>query len=826
MNIGIWKEISWKLDKKMAVLVLLFFILFSSNFSVAQTALGKSQNLSTLKVDELSDEKLLNFNKQFLESGYTKSQMEEELIKRNLPSSEIEKLQLRLKELEKSGKIKSESESQNTGKRQVDRSFDKTEGETPYNNLMPKVFGSELFNNPRLSFEPNLKMATPLNYQIGPDDELLIDIFGFSEQSYQLKVSPEGHVRIPNLGPVQVLGLTVDQAQQKIRNQLVKLYPRIASGETSVSVNLGSIRNIKVIILGEVNLPGTYSLPSLATVFNALYSSGGPNLNGSFRNIKVYRGNKLLVKIDMYDFLINGNSKGNISLKDQDVIKVEPYDARVELKGFVKREGFYEMLPKESLNNLLAFAGGFTPNAYTNRIKVIRNTGTQRSVADIDKLAFATFKPQNGDVFTIDSTLSRFENRISIEGAVFRPGYFSLEGNSTLMKLIQNAEGLKEDAFLSRATILRKKEDNTLEILSVDLQSMMSEKGDIALKREDKITIASKIDMKEATSITINGPVMKPGKYDFAENMHIEDLIILAGGLKESASLINIQVAQRSFEIDRLNANSEISKVLNFSINKELKNDSKSNYILNPNDVVTIYVQPGYQVQKQVLISGEVLYPGVYVLAKGNERISDVVKRSGGITANGFVEGAVLIRPKGNSFIDKIVKENKWDALKKLSKDTSKVAEEIESEIEKKVDIVGIDLVKILKKPGSKGDLFLMENDILEIPSVQQTVLVSGQVLYPVRLQYEGGRGFKKYVSMAGGFSSQAMKKRAYIVYANGTAKDTKNYLFFKKYPKVKPGSEIVIPVKETRKGVSVLEVVTIATSLTSMLLIISTLTK
>jgi protein involved in polysaccharide export with SLBB domain len=826
MNIGIWKEINRKLDKKIAVLVLLFFILFSSNFSVAQTILGKSQNLSTLKVDELSDEKLLIFNKQFLESGYTKSQMEEELIKRNLPTSEIEKLQLRLKELEKSGKIKSESESKNTGKRQVERSFEKTEDETLYNNLMPKVFGSELFNNPRLSFEPNLKMATPLNYQIGPDDELLIDIFGFSEQSYQLKVSPEGHVRIPNLGPLQVLGLTVDQAQQKIRNQLVKLYPRIASGETSVSVNLGSIRNIKVIILGEVNLPGTYSLPSLATVFNALYSSGGPNLNGSFRNIKVYRGNKLLVKIDMYDFLINGNSKGNISLKDQDVIKVEPYDARVELKGFVKREGFYEMLPKENLNNLLAFAGGFTPNAYTNRIKVIRNTGTQKSVADIDKVAFGTFKPQNGDVFTIDSTLSRFENRISIEGAVFRPGYFSLEGNSTLMKLIQNAEGLKEDAFLSRATILRKKEDNTLEILSVDLQSMMSEKGDIALKREDKVTIASKIEMKEAMSITINGPVMKPGKYDFAENMHIEDLIILAGGLKESASLINIQVAQRSFDIDRLNSNGEISKVFNFSINKELKNDSKSNYILNPNDVVTIYTQPGYQVQKQVLISGEVLYPGVYVLAKGNERISDIVKRSGGITANGFVEGAVLIRPKANTLVDKIVKENKWDALKKLSKDTSKVAEEIESEIEKKIDIVGIDLVKILKKPGSKGDLFLIENDILEIPSVQQTVLVSGQVLYPVRLQYEGRRGFKKYVSMAGGFSSQAMKRRAYIVYANGTAQDTKNFLFFKKYPKVKPGSEIVIPVKETRKGVSVLEVVTIATSLTSMLLIISTLTR
>jgi protein involved in polysaccharide export with SLBB domain len=667
-------------------------------------------------------------------------------------------------------------------------------------------------------------MATPLNYQIGPDDELIIDIFGFSEQSYAIKVSPEGHVRIPNLGPVQVAGLTVEQAQIKIARSLVKLYPRISSGETSVSVNLGSIRNIKVIILGEVNLPGTYSLPSLATVFNALYSSGGPNLNGSFRNIKLYRGNKLLAKVDMYDFLMNGNSKGNIPLKDQDVIKVEPYESRVELKGFVKREGFFEVLPKENLNNVLAFAGGFTPQAYTNRIKVIRNTGTQKSVADIDKQAFGTFIPRNGDVFTVDSILSRFENRISIKGAVFRPGFYSLEGNGTLMKLLASSEGLKEDAFLSRVTILRKKEDNTSEVISVDLQAMMNEKGDLQLQREDRVTIASKIEMQESAFITIFGPVMKPGKYQYAANMRIEDLIILAGGLKESASLVNIQVAQRGFTIDKANPSGEISKVTSFSINKELKSDPNNSYVLQPNDVVTVFKQPGYQVQKQVLINGEIMFPGTYVLTKGNERISDVIKRSGGLTAKGFPEGAVLIRPKGNSYLDLIVKENKLEALKKLSKDTSKLSDQIESELEKQIDIVGIDLVKILRKPGCKEDLFLLENDILEIPATQQTVLVSGQVLYPVRLQYEKGRGYRKYVSKAGGFSSQALKRSSYIVYANGTAKDTKSFLFIKKYPKVKPGSEIVVPLKEEKKSLSTLEVVTILTSLTSMVVILSTI--
>ena len=810
------------------LMVLILFVGFIEANVQAQSTKLAQENLSNLKVDELNEQQIINFKEKFLAQGFAMDDLEFELQKRGMSSAEIQKLKLRI---EKHGKSTTDNlnaiPNANPGRREKPKesteNFDK---ESPFSLLLPKIFGSDLFNNPRLSFEPNLKMATPLNYQIGPEDELLIDIFGFSEQSFKLIVSPEGHVRIPNFGPVQVAGLTIEQAQQKIRGQLVKIYPRINTGETSVSVNLGNIRNIQVTILGEVVLPGTYSLPSLASVFNALYVSGGPNMNGSFRNIKVLRGNKVIVKVDMYDFLINGNSKGNIALKDQDVIKIEPYDIRVELNGFVKRDGFFELLPKENLSHLLKYAGGFSTQAYSKRIKVIRNTGSMKSVSDVPQEKFAQFLPQNGDIFMVDSILTRFENRVQIEGAVFRPGYFSINENATLKTLISNAEGLKEDAFLTRATILRTTEDNSLQMISVNLQTLLAGSEDIKLKREDKITIASKMEMRERFYLTINGNVLKPGEYPFASKMKIEDLIIMAGGLKESASLSNIQVAQRSFEVDKSVPNGEIAKVQTISINKELKSDPNYDYELKPFDIVTIFSIPGYQEQIQVEVNGEVMFPGKYVLSRGNERISDIIKRSGGLTSNGFPGGAILIRKKGNTYQDIIVKQNKLDALKKLSKDTVKVSEEIEKEMSRESDIVGINLEKILKKPGNKEDLFMRAGDVLEIPFLKQTVLVSGQVLYPVRLRYEDGSSFRSYVSMAGGFSSKALKKRSYIVYANGTAKDTKSFLFFKVYPKVKPGAEIVIPLKEDKKGVSAIEMVTIATSLTSMIFILSTLIK
>jgi protein involved in polysaccharide export with SLBB domain len=521
---------------------------------LAQNAKIAQENLANIRIDELSDQQIVNFKDKFLAQGFELVNLEQELQKRGLPSSEIKKLELRLEKIQKSsgGSELVQTENKNTKRTSPKKEESLFENSNPFAALLPKIFGSDLFNNPRLSFEPNLKMATPLNYQLGPEDEVLVDIFGFSEQSFKLLVSPEGHIRIPNFGPIQVAGLTIEQAQQKIKSQLIKIYPRMQTGETSVSVNLGNIRNIQVTILGEVVLPGTYSLPSLASAFNALYVSGGPNMNGSFRNIKVIRGNRVIAKVDMYDFLVNGNSKGNIALKDQDVIKIEPYDIRVELTGFVKRDGFFELLPKENLGHLLKYAGGFTAQAYAKRIKVTRNTGSMKSVSDVMQDKFATFLPQNGDVYAVDSILTRYQNRVQISGAVFRPGYFSIDENKTLKTLLANAEGVKEDAFLTRATILRTKDDNSLEMISINLKELIEKGSDIDLKREDKITIASKMEMREEFNLTINGNVLKPGVYPYASKMKIEDLIILAGGLKEAASLSNIQIAHRSYEVDKL----------------------------------------------------------------------------------------------------------------------------------------------------------------------------------------------------------------------------------------------------------------------------------
>lgn len=828
MNLSLLKIRNIKIVSYVKYIVLVLFLTAGQTELYAQSAKNPKENLVNVKVDELSDQQIITFKDKFLAQGASMADLDASLRERGLPESEIEKLALRLEKLGVSKASESTIEPSNNN---VKRSVQKTNellfaSENPFAALLPKIFGSELFNNPRLSFEPNLKMATPLNYQIGPEDELLIDVFGFSEQSFKLVVSPEGHIRVPNFGPIQVAGLNIEQAQQKIRNQLVKIYPRINTGETSVSVNLGNIRNIQVTILGEAVLPGTYSLPSLASVFNALYVSGGPNMNGSFRNIKVIRGNRVIAKVDVYDFLINGNSKGNIALKDQDVIKIEPYDVRVELSGFVKRDGFFELLPKEHLGHLLKYAGGFKPQAYTKRIKVIRNTGSMKSVSEVTQEKFSLFFPANGDVYLVDTILNRYENRVQIEGAVFRPGYFSITDNPSLKTLISNAEGLKADAFLTRVTVLRTKEDNSLEMIAINLKDLMAGSNDFELKREDKITISSTLEMRENLNLTINGNVLNPGVYPYASKMKIEDLIIMAGGLKEAASLTNIQVAQRSFDVDKSKANSDIAMVKIISINKELMSDPNYDYELKPFDIVTIFSVPGYKPQVQVELNGEIIFPGKYVIEKGNERISDVIKRAGGLTATGFAGGAILIRKKGNTLQDMIIKQNKLDALKKLSKDTVKIWEEIEKEMSREADIVGIDLEKILKKPGSKEDLYVRDGDVLEIPFLKQTVLVSGQVLYPVRLRYEGGSNFKKYVSMAGGFSSKALKKRSYIVYANGTAKDTKNFLFFKIYPKVKPGAEIVIPLKDEKKNISAMEMVTIATSLTSMIFILSTVIK
>jgi len=781
------------------------------------------QNLSTVKVDQLSDDQILNFWSQAKANKIGLDQLEVEAMRKNMPKAEFQKLKSRISLLDPVSESTSFEKSDARKVVGTEATEKESEEDIQKKTKTSKIFGSELFSNKKLTFEPNLKMATPQNYELGPDDELLVDIYGYSEETFNLKVSPEGTIRIPMAGIINVGGLTIEQASKRIRQMLSKIYDRINTGETQVNINLGNIRSIKVILVGEVQMPGTYTLPSLATAFNALYASGGPSENGSMRNIKIIRNNRVVTTIDVYDFIMNGISKGNIRLQDQDIIKVSPYETRVELKGQVKREGFYEVKKNENLKSVFEYSGGFSDYAYKARVKVIRNDSKQKSVADIPEELYSMFEPKSGDLYLIDSILDRFENRVRISGAVFRPGIYAREEGLTVSSLIKKADGVKEDAFMTRGLIYRLKEDNSQEVISFNISEILSSPSkDIVLKREDHIQIGSIKDLQERYNLVINGDVLYPGVYDYADNMKIEDLILAAGGFKESASIKRIEVSRRKDDANRLDPSAEMAIIGNYIIEKDLKSSpSTASFDLKPFDIITVFSSPGYVAQKSINLEGEVMFPGVYVISKNNERISDLIKRSGGLTSNSFAEGAMLIRTKRSSIAQEIISKNKVRALRKQSKDTSSSVDNLADEVSQTNEIVGIDLNKILKNPGSKYDLFLMENDVIRIPEKRQTVSVSGEVLYPVRIRYEKSRGFKSYVSGAGGFSSKSLKRASYIVYPNGTAKSTKHFLVFNFYPMVKPGSELVVPTREDKKPVSTLEITTIATSLATMVFLI-----
>jgi protein involved in polysaccharide export with SLBB domain len=803
--------------KNLLILIILIFSCCINNI-YAQSQSLNIQNIANIKVDDLTDEQISEFWNTLQSKGLNISNLESEAKKNNMPGVELAKLKDRISKLSISNKVKTDLKSvkRNEPEPIIIEKVDEEKS---------KTFGAELFNNKNLTFEPNIKIATPQNYQLGPDDELLVDIYGYSEESFNLKVSPDGNIRIPLAGIVQVSGLTIEQAKIRIIKALSEIYDRINTGETKVSITLSNIRSIKIIIVGEASMPGTYTLSSLSTVFNALYASGGPNKNGSMRNIKVIRNNRTVATLDIYDFLLKGEAKGNIRLQDQDIIKVNPFENKVELTGEIKRTGYFEVLKTDNLKDLIYYAGGYTNNAYKEKIKVIRNTSKQKSIADIQQELFNMFTPQSGDVYLVDKLLERFENRVQIKGAVFRPGIYALDNKLTIQKLIQKAEGLKEDAFVTRAIIYRLKEDNSLSVLSVNLQDIKNGKAtDIELQREDVVQIASKLELKQNYNLSINGEVLNPGEYPYAQNMKIEDLIIAAGGFKETAALTRVEVSRRKFDIDKMSLSSDIAIVKKFEVNKELSDDKNLKFELEPFDIVNIYTIAGYEIQKNVSIDGEVMYPGSYTIERNNEKVSDLIKRAGGLNATAFKDGIILLRKKNKDIINQIIAENKLYALKKQSKDSSALNDFYDVE-NATYDIVGLDVSKILKKPGSKADLLLRDGDVLKVPYEKQTVLVNGEVLYPIKVNVANARSLKGFVNNAGGFSSRALRRKAYVVYANGTVKATKNLLFVKFYPKVKPGCEIVIPKKEARKPTSLVEITTIATSLTTLVFLIITVT-
>jgi len=776
--------------------------------------------MSNIRVDELSDAQVRNFVNQVEASGLSEAQLEQVAAARGMSSNEISKLRARVNKLSSASKqaspanqsaLRQDSIGSTAGISQSSNDVN-TEADKALNELKSKIFGASLFQNANPQFEPNLNLATPKNYVIGTGDELMIEIYGYSEASYKLTVSPEGNINIPNIGVVSVSGSTIESASTRIRNSLSSIYSGISNGTTSVNITLSNIRSIKVILTGEIVKPGTYTLPSVASAFNALYASGGPTLNGTMRDIRIIRNGRVISTLDVYDFLVNGSLTNNITLQDQDVIFVPPYYKRVELIGQVKHPALFELKTGETFDDLLKYAGGFTEYAYQDRIQVLKNTGRERRIEDLLSSQFSQYEPESGDKFTITRILERFENRVTISGAVFRPGNYELSPGLTLSMLIKKADGVKEDAFLNLGYITRLKPDLQPEQISFNVANILAGTDpDIQLKKEDKIFISSIFDIKDAYSLKIDGEVRNPGTYEYAEGRTIKDLILEAGGFKESATPLRIEISRRMTDTDITSKDGDMAEIFQLDLSKNFTGKD-ADFILKPFDMVFIRTAPGYETQKTVRIEGEVLYPGNYAISKKDERITDIIQRAGGFTPFAYIKGASLKR-MGTLSLQAAATRDDQIALQMEREDDQQTLETItalqdqnaalsQGELQQKInnDYVGVNFTKILEKPEDKQNLLLRDGDVIFIPKELQTVQVGGEVLSPVTAVYVPNRGLKYYISQAGGFSEQALKKRSYVVYANGSVKSTKNFLGIHNYPNVEPGAEVFVPKKEFRQ--------------------------
>jgi len=853
--------------KKIFTILLFFFAIALSQSAFSQT------NYADVKVDDLTDTQIRQLIQRAESVGYNDAQLEQMAAAQGMNATEIQKLRLRVEKIRKQDGGQGNDKSDNNGankNQQNGNELDRTRGfdkqnlrDTTKNNnkktdlngnpkdkktleeekleemkklfegLKPKIFGEDLFKNENLTFEPNLRMATPKSYVIGPDDELLIDLSGDNEANYKLKVSPDGTIRLQYVGLISVGGLTIEQAISKIRSSMASTYPSLKSGRTSVAITLGNIRSIKITVIGEVVKPGSYTVPSLFTVFNALYESGGPNRNGSFRKIQVVRNNKVVSTIDVYDFLLNGIQKNNIRLQDQDVINVPVYQTRVEMAGEVKRPALYEALNTETLEDMVRFAGGFSNDAYTAQIKVLQKTNKERKITDVQADDYNKYNPLNGDKYVVEAILDRFENRVEISGAVFRPGQFELDDNLTLKQLIAKADGLKEDAFLNRGYISRLNADNSLSLLSFDVAKVLGgTQADIKLQREDKVTISSIFDLREEYKVTIQGEVRQPGTFEYGDNMNLEALIQMAGGFKEGATPNRIEISRRIKNSDATSASAQTAEVFTVNVDQNLKIQEKD-FTLKPFDIVSIRSSESYQVQRQVKVEGEVLYPGTYTITKKDERISDIIKRAGGLSPLAYVEGASLKRTGGaearaiDSLERRKEEKEKLMNLQRLKQSGAKDTTTIEKDLQVlRSDLVGIDLERILKKPLSRNDLIVEDGDVIRVPKELQTVRLTGEVLKPNSIVYVKGRSFKGYIDGAGGFSYNAYKKGAYIVYSNGSVAAARKFLFFNNYPQVKPGSEIFVPKRAEREKLGIQGIVGISTAIASLAAILITVLR
>lgn len=796
--------------KKVLTVIVLIAIFFQTTTVQAQDLL-KDKDLTTIKVDNLSEVDIAKVKTQLESVNLSIEQAEPILLSKGMSIQELTKLKAKLKNTTISNTIAAGNLDLGRGQEKVSNRKEKD----LENSL---VFGSELFDNPTLNFEPNLKLATPVNYILGPGDELQISVYGVQVFNATIPVTVEGSIDIQFVGQIAVIGMTIEAATQKIRSAIANVYSTVRSGQSQVSVSLSKVRTIKITVIGS-KLPGNYSVSSLATVYNALYLAGGPGKNGSYRNIELLRNNKVFKNVDIYHFLVNGDQSDNIGLKDNDVIRIPAYSLRVAVEGEVKRSGIFELKPKETFKDLLSFASGFNELAYTASINITQKTDKEFKVRDLKASEFATYKPQSGDVFKVTRILNRFENRIKITGAVFRPDTYSFYEGMRVSDLVKKAEGLKEDAYTQRARIIRLKDDLTAQMLQINLVKALA--GDatanLVLHKEDVVNIYSILDFEQEYKITIDGEIKKPGTYKYHENLTLNDLLIEAGGLIGSSSK-KVEIA-RMIKSEEIDDNSPVKAEL-FNLEIDVNNNEQAqNFDLKPFDVITIRRMAVYEEPEIVTIKGAVNYSGKYVLINKKEKIYDLIKRAGGLTSVANLDGVKINRPILNKQVEDLQRVNfnlgKNDSIQNVL--TNKL-------LNLKFATIPVDWKKIVQDPNNNTNVTLFPGDEIEVAVYNENVKISGNVILTSEIPYEKGKAFGYYLGAVGGTDAKAWKKKAFIIYPNGKTAVSSSFFFVRSYPKVVPGSQIVVPERPEKKTRSTAEIISIGSIIATLgLLIITT---
>lgn len=790
---------------------------------------------------QMSDDQVIQYVKEANKSGKSQKQITTELLRRGVTKEQVSRIQQKYSESNTVSNKSNEMPSQLRQRTLVDDGggqrrttdysevgmLDETVGgrvdnradNTATTDNASQIFGHDVFTNRNLTFEPSINLATPVDYRLGPGDEVIIDVWGASENTIRQSISPEGTIQVSGLGPVQLSGMTVKDANAYLQREFSKIYSGISGSEptSQIKLTLGDIRTIQINIMGEVAVPGTYTLSSFSSVFHALYRAGGVNKIGSLRSIKVVRNGKTIADLDVYDYLMKGKMKDDIRLQEGDVIIVNPYESLVRIAGKVKRPMFYEMKPTETVATILNYAGGFTGDAYKKAVRIIRKSGREHQVYNVDEMDYSVFRLDDGDSISVDAVLKRFENRVEIRGAVYRSGLYELSGTvNTVKQLIKKAEGLRGDAFLNRALLDRENEDLSHEVIAVDLGGLL--KGtvaDIPLQKNDILYIPSIHDLKEEETISIHGEVASPGTFLFSKNMTIEDLLVQSGGLLEAAATTKVDITRRIKDPKSTSFSSVLGKTYSFDIKDGLVVGGEGDFHLEPFDEVYVRKSPAYRKQQNVVVAGEVLFGGNYALVKKNERLSDLISKAGGITPDAYVKGARLIRKMTEE-----EQRRQADAVRMARMGEGKDSISVEKLNISDTYTVGINLEKAISNPGSDFDLVLREGDVLFIPEYINTVKISGAVMYPNTVLYKRGESLRYYINQAGGYGNLAKKKKAYVVYMNGTISRLKS----RDKKAIEPGCEIIVPSKEEKKRMSIAEILGMGSTTASIAAMIATM--